>query len=281
MDPKQKRSPRKSTRPLGPALAALVLPLFAAACGDNALPNVAVPKAEGQKALPVWYPEAAWSAKAGKSQVLIEGKVVFQTNEATIRPESQKVLKTLLQFLDEHPEVTRLRIEGHTDARASEDHNMELSAKRALAVCNWLVDNKVDHTRVIAVGFGESRPLGPNEQEAGRSDNRRTEFHVAEVNGRPFAGKDPYNGGFALEVLSLEERKKKEEQERLAKQLVFKVPPPFRATGDQVKKVDKVADDVAKKPRKDGDVTGPILKPDKVEEKPAEGAEKKKENLGI
>jgi OmpA-OmpF porin, OOP family len=256
----------------------LVLPLLAVGCGDNALPNVAVPKAEGQAPLPVWYPEAPWSAKAGKSQILIEGKVVFDTGKATIRPESEKVLKTLLQFLNEHPEVTRLRIEGHTDSRAGDDVNQELSAKRSLAVCNWLVDNKIDHTRLIAVGFGESRPLGPNEQEAGRSDNRRTEFHVAEVQGRPFAGKDPYNGGFALEVLSLEERKKKEEEERLAKQLVFKVPPPFKATGDEVKKVERASEDAAKKPRKDGS-SGPVLIPDVAPEKPA--PEKKKESLGL
>ncbi|NUQ77814.1 MAG: hypothetical protein HUU21_30125 [Polyangiaceae bacterium] len=112
----QKRSPKRS---LGP-LAAMAVSLLAAACGDNALPNVAVPKAEGQRPLPAWYPEAPWSAKAGKSQVLIEGKIVFDTNKAAIRPGSEKVLKTLLQFLNEHPEVTRLRIEGHTDARASE-----------------------------------------------------------------------------------------------------------------------------------------------------------------
>ena len=276
MDPKQKRSQKRSLRPL----AALGLSLMAVACGDNALPNVAVPKAEAQKPLPTWYPEAPWSAKAGKSQVLIQGKVVFDTNKAAIRPGSEKVLKTLLQFLNEHPEVTRLRIEGHTDARASEDVNMELSAKRSLAVADWLVDNGVDHTRLIAVGFGESRPLGPNDQEAGRSDNRRTEFHVAEVNGRPFAGKDPYNGGFAIEVLSLAERKKRKEDEEKARRLVFKVPPPFKPTGDQVKQVQQSSQATSKKPRNDGSNSGQVLMPDKVEEKKEpEGG--KKQELGL
>jgi outer membrane protein OmpA-like peptidoglycan-associated protein len=281
MDPKQNRSLLRSLRPL----AALALPLavLATACGDNALPNVAVPKSEGQRPLPTWYPEAPWSAREGKSQVLIEGKVVFDTNKATIRPGSEKVLKTLLQFLDQHPEVTRLRIEGHTDARASEDLNMELSAKRSLAVCDWLVDNGVDHTRLIAVGFGESRPLGPNNQEAGRSDNRRTEFHVAEVNGRPFAGKDPYNGGFALEVLSVAERKKKKEQEEAARRLVFKVPPPFKPTGDLVKQVDQSSAAATKKPRQDGASGGQVLQPEKVqsEKKDEQGGDAKKQNLGL
>ncbi len=276
-----KKPKRSSGRGKGSAAAAvLALVAFPIGCGSNVLPPNPLPGQDPPKPPPAWYPEKPWSAKDGQARLFIEGKIVFDTNKAIIKqPKSEEVLKKLLQFMQEHPEVTLLRVEGHTDSRASEEHNQELSAKRSLAVCDWLVDNGVDHTRLIAVGFGESRPLGPNEQEAGRADNRRTEFHVAEVNGRPFAGKDPYNGGFALEVLSLDERKKKEEQERLARQLVFKVPPPFRATGDQVKKVDKVADEVAKKPRKDGDVTGPILKPDKVEEKPEEGADKKKEKL--
>lgn len=279
MDLKRMRARGRGTF-LG-ALALFCVPLLTA-CVDNALPDAEVPKAEGIRPLPPWYPEAPWAAKAGKSQLLIQGKVVFDTGKADIRPGSEKVLRTLHQFLSEHPEVTRLRIEGHTDARAAEDFNMELSAKRSLAVCNWLVDHGIDHTRLIAVGFGESRPLGPNEEAQGRSDNRRTEFHVAEVNGRPFAGKDPYNGGFAIEVLSAEERKRRKEEEEKAKRLVFVRPPPFKATGDEVKQVEKKADDAAKKTRKEGSSNaGVVLTPEKVESKKPEEQEPKKEQLGL
>jgi OmpA-OmpF porin, OOP family len=230
---------RRARGTLGP-IAALAVALAAApaaqGCWDNRLPERDLPRANEQRALPRWYPEAPWSEKGGQSQVFIEGKIVFDTGQAAIRPGSEKVLKTLLQFLNEHPEVTRLRIEGHTDARASEEHNQQLSAQRALAVANWLVDQGIENLRLIAVGFGETRPLGPNELAAGRSENRRTEFHVAEVNGRPFLGKDPYSGGLALEVLSLDERKLR--AEAAARQ---KLPPPprkaFVPTGDEVKPV--------------------------------------------
>ncbi|WP_437542823.1 OmpA family protein [Sorangium sp. So ce302] len=234
MDPKRKQAARTS---LPFALAAALAPAAFAGqgCSDNRLPPRELPRAEEQQALPRWYPEKPWSEQGGESQVYIEGKIVFDTSKATIRPGSEKTLETLLQFIKEHPEVTRLRIEGHTDAQSSEEHNQALSARRALAVADWLVDHEVESDRLIAVGFGESRPLGPNEIAAGRSENRRVEFHVAEVNGRPFLGQDPYRGGLALEVLSLEQRKQRAEQ---AAQL--KAPPPrkgFVATGDEIKPV--------------------------------------------
>lgn len=234
MDSKRKAA-RGTALPFAVAMA-IAAALASQGCGDNRLPPREVPRAEVNPALPPWYPEKPWSEKTSESQVYIEGKIVFDTNKAEIRPGSEKTLETLLKFLNEHPEVTRLRIEGHTDSRASEEHNQELSAKRALAVADWLVDHGIENTRLIAVGFGESRPLGPNEIAAGRSENRRVEFHVAEVNGRPFQGKDPLAGGLALTVLSLEERKQKAEQAAQPR------PAPLRrkafvATGDEIRQV--------------------------------------------
>lgn len=208
-------------------------------CTDNRLPPVPVPKAEHQGKPPNWYPEKPWTAKEGESQIFIEGKIVFETGSATIHKfgESEKVLKTLLAFLKDHPEVTRIRVEGHTDDRGDDQKNEELSAARSLSVCNWLVDNGVSHLRLLAVGFGERRPLGPNELDVGRAENRRTEFHVAEVDGRPYLGKDPTAGGLVTDVPSLEERKR-EEEERKKKGQPAAVPTlKFKATGNEVKKV--------------------------------------------
>lgn len=229
----------RTGRPLYPTLSlstALAIGALAmtlgAGCASNALEPRALPTESSTKPLPKWYPEAPWSSEAGSSQVYIEGKIVFDTGKDVIRPGSEKVLATLLQFLKEHPEVTRLRVEGHTDDRADEDYNLELSARRSLAVCNWLVDNGVDNLRLIAVGFGKAKPIAPNTIAAGRAENRRTEFHVAEVEGRPFGSKDVTNGGSVLEVLSLAERKAQQEAV-----VARKAPPPpvtFKPTGDIV-----------------------------------------------
>lgn len=213
------------------------MPFDAGCTCNNRLPPNPVPGPDGPPGLPEWFPEKPWSAEDGESQVMIEGKIVYDVDRATIRPESEPVLTKLLQFLQEHPEVTRLRVEGHTDSTAGEEYNQDLSARRALSVCNWLVDRGVDHNRLIAVGFGESRPLAPNELVEGRQENRRTEFHVAEVEGAPFLGKDPTNGGLALEVLSAEERQRQNEPPPVTQPKL----PPFNPTGNEIKAVTSTA----------------------------------------
>lgn len=209
--------------------------LGAVGCHERLPPNP-VPRSAGPQEIPGWFdPNARWDPKGTDSQIYIEGKIVFDTDKSTIRPESERVLLALLSFLNQRPDVTRVRIEGHTDSRASDEYNQELSARRSLAVCNWLVDHGIDHLRLIAVGFGEARPIGPNRTAPGRQENRRTEFHVAETNGKPFGNtKDETNGGLSLEVLSAEERAK----------LNQKPPPPpkprpFVPEGDIIKPKEK------------------------------------------
>ena len=86
------------------------------------------------------------------------------------------------------------------------------------------------------MGFGKTRPIAPNERADGRQENRRTEFHVAEVNGRPFIVKDPANGGYALIVKSAEQRRL--EREAALHPPVAARAKAFVAEGDVVKPID-------------------------------------------
>ncbi len=217
-------------------LCTLGLCLSMNACtADNRLPQTSVPKLEVQETLPSWYPERAWLIKHQDRQI-VEGKIVFESNQSYISSEAEKVLEKLLGFLVEHPEISRLRVEGHTDSRAGDEKNQTLGGQRAQAVCNWLVDHGVETSRLIAVSFGESKPLATNDVKEGMSENRRSAFFVAELKGRPFMGKDPYAGGSSLIILSKEDRKLALELEQASQKPMKTAPKPtVHPTGNEIK----------------------------------------------
>lgn len=129
------------------------------------------------------------------SQVPIPGNIIYDKGKATILPESEPTLNQLKQFLDENPQVTQLRVEGHTDTDGDDQMNLKLSGDRAVSVVKWLEGRGVARNRLVAVGFGEQRPLKPNDSPQNKEQNRRTEFHVATLNGKNFLGRDPTGGG--------------------------------------------------------------------------------------
>lgn len=242
----------------------LMLAVTIASCADNRLPPNPVPNPEVRREIPGWFdPNAKWDPKGNDTRVYIEGKIVFAVDKAIIKPESEEVLQKLLAFLQAHPEITRLRIEGHTDSDASDEHNQELSAKRSLAVCDWLVDRGIDYLRLVAVGFGEKKPIAPNEEKAGKAENRRTEFHVMEVEGRPFGPASALDGGMVLTVLSAEERARLKNPPKHE----FKKPPPFEPKGNEIKQVKaapkKAVDEeiIVQAPGGDSTPTGVIAAP--------------------
>jgi OOP family OmpA-OmpF porin len=127
-------------------------------------------------------------------KVELPGPVVFETGSDKLSPESDAVLEHVQKYLEETPDVTLLRIEGHTDDVGDDASNQKLSELRSMAVAMWLVAKGIDCKRLIPVGFGETKPVAPNTTEEGRAQNRRTAFFNAAINKRPIAGK-PVDGG--------------------------------------------------------------------------------------
>ena len=111
-------------------------------------------------------------------------KVYFDVNKATIQRRSDKLLDQVATLLRSHPELTKVRIEGHTDSDGSDTSNLDLSDRRAMAVKAALEARGVDGARLSAVGYGESRPVVKNTSKANKEQNRRVEFVVVELDGK-------------------------------------------------------------------------------------------------
>lgn len=113
-------------------------------------------------------------------EIKILDQVKFKTGSAEIQPgkDSEDVLQAVATLLRGHPEIAKVRIEGHTDDVGNAASNKKLSANRAAAVVSWLVAHGIDGARLTSAGFGSERPLDSNETEGGRRTNRRVEFYV-------------------------------------------------------------------------------------------------------
>ncbi len=117
----------------------------------------------------------------GTRQVL--RNIYFDFDKATFKDESYTELNRLETMLAQNPGI-KVEISGHTDKIGSKAYNKDLSQRRANAVKNYLVNKGIDARRVVAMGYGEEKPLASNDDELeGRELNRRVEFEVIGVQG--------------------------------------------------------------------------------------------------
>lgn len=103
--------------------------------------------------------------------------IYFDTDKAVLRQESEKTLQKVLTLIEHNPKL-KLEIGGHTDSQGDEAYNLNLSEKRALAVLNWLKENKANTSLLSSKGYGETKPVANNNIETGRALNRRVELLV-------------------------------------------------------------------------------------------------------
>jgi OOP family OmpA-OmpF porin len=100
--------------------------------------------------------------------------VTFDTGKATIRPESFPRLDIVADFMS-HKKSARVAISGHTDNVGNAKANKVLSEKRAQACRAYVVSRGIDPGRLDAAGYGDERPVAPNNTDEGRQKNRRIE----------------------------------------------------------------------------------------------------------
>ena len=110
----------------------------------------------------------------------IADRVHFETDSDVIQSRSFAMLETVAEVINENPWIIRVSVEGHTDSRATDAYNLDLSSRRAQSVQDYLMNQGVTPDRLDSEGFGESRPIATNETDEGRAQNRRVEFTIIE-----------------------------------------------------------------------------------------------------
>jgi len=123
-------------------------------------------------------PIVVMKAKRVGKKIEITEKVMFDTGKATIKPESDQLLKDVATVLTQNASVTKLRVEGHTDSVGKDSANKKLSQKRADSVKDFLVKAGIDANRLESIGYGEEKPIASNDTDEGKEQNRRVEFNI-------------------------------------------------------------------------------------------------------
>ncbi|MDP2315845.1 MAG: OmpA family protein [Pseudomonadota bacterium] len=113
-----------------------------------------------------------------KEKIEIKDSVYFETGKAIIKTESYALLDEVAEILKDHPELSKLSIEGHTDSRGNDKANLQLSQSRAESVRTYLVGKGVAVERLDATGYGETKPLVAEKTAADQARNRRVTFVV-------------------------------------------------------------------------------------------------------
>lgn len=120
------------------------------------------------------------------SQIEVLGEIQFDPGSSVIKETTQNIglLTTLAAAGKKYQQITKLRVEGHTDSDGDDASNQELSERRAQSVVAWLVKNGIESRRLAAVGCGERDPVESNTTSEGKQRNRRTEFDIEDIEGR-------------------------------------------------------------------------------------------------
>mgnify|MGYP000529243299 CR=1 FL=1 len=123
--------------------------------------------------------EASKLSPVKKGEKIVLRNIFFDFNKATLRKESILELNRVVEIMKKYPSII-VEIAGHTDDIGSDEYNMKLSIERANAVVNYLITHGIESKRLIAKGYGKTRPLVPNIDEKSRQLNRRVEFKIIE-----------------------------------------------------------------------------------------------------
>jgi outer membrane protein OmpA-like peptidoglycan-associated protein len=120
--------------------------------------------------------------KQGEQLTLVmPGNITFPSGQADLKASFYPTLNSIAMVLKEYKKTT-LEIGGHTDSTGIEQKNMALSEQRADSVAQYLINQGISSSRIVAHGNGSSKPIASNASEAGRQKNRRIEIKLLTPN---------------------------------------------------------------------------------------------------
>ena len=103
--------------------------------------------------------------------------IFFDFNKSVLRSESFQELDRVVKLMKDNPYI-EIEIAGHTDNVGADEYNLNLSLERANSVVAYIVSKGISQNRIIAKGYGESKPIASNDTEEGKQLNRRVEFTI-------------------------------------------------------------------------------------------------------
>ena len=115
-----------------------------------------------------------------KEMVLQLRNIQFDHNSSVLTPSSYAELDKLVKLMQDNPSMY-IELSAHTDDVGSEQYNLRLSQQRGESARKYLIRKGVAAKRIIAKGYGKSKPLVPNDSDENRAINRRVEFTINEI----------------------------------------------------------------------------------------------------
>ncbi len=110
-------------------------------------------------------------------KLIMPGNITFSTNNSNINSSFYKVLNSVAKVFKEYKK-TAISINGYSDSIGDADKNQTLSLNRAQSVADYLTSQGIEAGRIRADGLGSSNPIASNDNESGRSKNRRVEIEI-------------------------------------------------------------------------------------------------------
>jgi peptidoglycan-associated lipoprotein len=110
-------------------------------------------------------------------KTLLATLIHFDFDKANIRPGEAAVLDQKVSILQANPGL-KIRVAGHCDERGSDEYNLALGNRRAIAAKQYLVSHGIDAGRIETVSYGKERPLVPGHSEEAWAQNRRDETEI-------------------------------------------------------------------------------------------------------